>query len=142
MVQFPQKSEQMLIFMCFIHSRLSRLHFSLKRNTVNHRDIQLLFFFNKNRCQFLMNVYSNSLHTTMDFLSNKALNIPNLLYIGGNFNIRDTEWDISVSSHPTTSQVLRDLAKFNSLVCSIPVLYVQYFMFLLIIQTFKTMLTH
>jgi len=78
----------------------------------------------------------------MDFLSNKALNIPNLLYIGGNFNIRDTEWDISVSSHPTTSQVLRDLAKFNSLVCSIPVLYVQYFMFLLIIQTFKTMLTH
>ena len=128
--------------MCFIHSRLSRLHFALKRNTVNHRDIQLLFFFNKNRCQFLMNVYSNSLHTTMDFLSNKALNIPNLLYIGGNFNIRDTEWDISVSSHPTTSQVLRDLAKFNSLVCSIPVLYVQYFMFLLIIQTFKTMLTH
>jgi len=38
-----------------------------------------------------MNIYSDSLHTTVDFLSNKALNIPNLLYMGENFNIKDVK---------------------------------------------------
>jgi len=38
-----------------------------------------------------MNVYSNSLHATVDFLSNKALNIPNLLYMREDFNIRDVK---------------------------------------------------
>jgi len=38
-VQFPQDSEQTPRVMCFIHSRLSRLHFALRRNIVDHRDI-------------------------------------------------------------------------------------------------------
>ena len=83
MVQFPQDSEQIPRVMCFIHSRLSRLRFALRRNIVDHRDIQLLSFFNRCRCQFLMNVYSDDLHTAVDFLSREALNIPNLLYMGG-----------------------------------------------------------
>ena len=90
-VRFPQDSEQMPRVMCFIHSRLSRLRFALRRDIVDHRDIQLLSFFNRGRCQFLMNVYSDDLHTAVDFLSREALNIPNLLYIGGDFNIRDAE---------------------------------------------------
>ena len=77
--------------MCFIHSRLSRLRLALRRDIVDHRDIQLLFFFNRGRCQFLINVYSDDLHTVVDFLSREALNIPNLLYMGGDFNIRDVE---------------------------------------------------
>jgi len=71
-----------------------------------------------------MNVYSDDLHTTVDFLFKEALNIPNLLYIGGNFNIRDAEWDSSVSSHPAAGQSLRDLADSYSLVCSLPALSV------------------
>ena len=51
-VQFPQDSKKMPRVICFIHSRLSRLHFSLRRNIVNYRNIQLLSFFNKGRCQF------------------------------------------------------------------------------------------
>ena len=43
----PQRSEQMSRVIYFIHFRLSRSCFSLRRNIVNHRDIQLLFFFNK-----------------------------------------------------------------------------------------------
>ena len=42
-----QRSEQMSRVIYFIHFRLSRSCFSLRRNIVNHRDIQLLFFFNK-----------------------------------------------------------------------------------------------
>ena len=41
-VQFPQSSEQTPRVMCFIHSRLSRLRFALRRDIVDHRDIQLL----------------------------------------------------------------------------------------------------
>ena len=50
-----------------------------------------------------MNVYSDSFHTTVDFLSNKALNISNLLYIEEDFNVRDTKWDLSISSYPTAN---------------------------------------
>ena len=38
-----------------------------------------------------MSIYFNSIYTTVNFLSNKALNILNLLYRGEDFNIRDTE---------------------------------------------------
>ena len=71
-----------------------------------------------------MNVYLDNLHTTVNFLIRKALNISNLLYIGKDFNIRDNEWDPSVSLHPVAGQSLRDLADFYSLVCSLPVLSV------------------
>ena len=85
--------------MCFIHSRLSRLRFALRRDIVDHRNIQLLSFFNRGQCQFLINVYSDDLHTMVDFLSNEALNIPHLLYMEEDFNVRDAKWDPSVSSH-------------------------------------------
>ena len=38
-----------------------------------------------------MNVYFNDLYTAVNFLTREALNIPNLLYIGRDFNIRDTK---------------------------------------------------
>ena len=69
-----------------------------------------------------MNVYSDNLHTAVNFLSREALNISNLLYMSGDFNIRDTEWDLSVSLHPAAGQSLRDLADSYSLVHSLPVL--------------------
>ena len=124
MVQFPQDSKQTTRVMCFIHSRLSRLCFALRRDIVDHRNIQLLSFFNRGRCQFLMNVYSDDLHIAVDFLSREALNIPNLLYMDGDFNIRDTKWDPSVLSYPAAGQSLRDLADSYSLVRSLPVLSV------------------
>ena len=48
-VRFPEQTPRV---MCFIHSRLSRLRFALRRDIVDHRNIQLLFFFNRGRCQF------------------------------------------------------------------------------------------
>ena len=69
-----------------------------------------------------MNVYSDDLHTAVDFLSREALKIPNLLYMGGDFNIGDAEWDPSVLLHPAAGQSLRDLADSYSLVCSLPAL--------------------
>ena len=48
-VQFLQDSEQTSRVMCPIHYRLSRLCFALRRYIVDHRDIQLLSFFNRGR---------------------------------------------------------------------------------------------
>ena len=50
----------------------------------------------------------------------QIIDIPNLLYMGGDFNIRDAEWDPSVSSHPAAGQALMDLADSLGLVCSLP----------------------
>jgi len=110
--------------MCFIHSKMSRLCFALRRDIVNHRDIQLLSLFNRGRYQFLMNVYLDDLHTAVNFWAGEALNIPNLLYIGKDFNIRDTEWDPSISLHSAAGQSLKNLADSYSLVCSLLVLSV------------------
>ena len=89
-IQFPQNSEQMSRF----NTRLSRLCFALKKDIVNHRDIQLVFFFNRDRCQSIMNVYSNNLHTTVNFLSN---NIHNLLSMEENLNVRNAKQYLSIS---------------------------------------------
>ena len=86
-----------------INSRLSRLLFVLKRNIVNYRNIQILFFFNKDKYQSPINVYSDSLYITIDFLSNKALYVFNLLYIKGTFNIKDAKWNPFVSSYSIAS---------------------------------------
>jgi len=71
-----------------------------------------------------MNVYSDDLHTAVDFLTREALSIPNLLYMDKDFNIRDAEWDPSVLLHPAAGQTLRDLADSYSLVYFLPVLSV------------------
>ena len=63
-----------------------------------------------------MNVYSDDLHTAVDFLSNTAPNISHLLYMGGDFNVKDAEWDPSVSSHPAAGQALMDLAFLSLLI--------------------------
>jgi len=77
--------------MVFIHSCFSRLRFSLRRDVVDHCDILLLAFFNRGECHFLMNVYSDNCHLAIKFMLDQAIDIPNLLYMGGDFNIRDVE---------------------------------------------------
>ena len=106
--------------MAFIHSRLSRLRFSLRRDVVDHHDILLLFFFNREECHFLMNVYSDDCHSAVKFMLDQIIDIPNLLYMDRDFNIRDAEWDPSVSSHSAAGQALVDLADSLGLVRSLP----------------------
>jgi len=86
--------------MAFIHSRLSRLRFSLRRDVVDHCDILLMSFFNRGECYFLMNVYSDDRHSAVNFMLDQIIDIPNLLYMSRDFNIRDIEWDPFVSLHP------------------------------------------
>jgi len=67
-----------------------------------------------------MNVYSDDCHSAVKFMLDQFIDIPNLLYMGGDFNIRDAEWDPSVSLHPAAGQALVDLADSLGLVRSLP----------------------
>jgi len=69
-----------------------------------------------------MNIYSDSLYTAVNFLSDKTMNIPNLLYMRENFNVRDAEWDLFISLYSAASHILRNLADSYCLVCSIAAL--------------------
>ena len=67
-----------------------------------------------------MNVYSDDRHSAVKFMLDQIIDIPNLLYMGGDFNIRDAEWDPSVFSYPAAGQTLVDLADSLGLVRSLP----------------------
>jgi len=74
------------------------------------------------RLLFVIKVYSDSLYITMDFLSNKAFYISNLLYIEGTFNIKDAKWNPFASSYSIASQILSNLVDSYSFIYLIPVL--------------------
>jgi len=105
--------------MVFIHTYLSRLRFALRRDVIDHQDILLLSFFNRNKCYFFINVYSNNHHSAVKFMLDKVINISNLLYMGGDFNVRNAKWDPLVTSHPAAGQALIDLADSFGLVRSL-----------------------
>jgi len=69
-----------------------------------------------------MSFYSDNHHSAVKFMLDQVIDIPNLLYIDGDFNIGDADWDPLVSSYPTAGQTLMDLADSFGLVCSLPVL--------------------
>jgi len=73
----------------YINIRLISLHFALCKDIINHRDILLILFFNNNDVFWLMNVYSNSLHSALKYLKDTKVNIQNLLIMMGDFNIHN-----------------------------------------------------
>ena len=61
-----------------------------------------------------MNVYSDSSHLALKYLKDTEININNLLIMTGNFNIRDSLWDLSFSHHSSISDNLIIIANsFN-----------------------------
>ena len=74
----------------YINIRLIRLYFSFRKDICNHRDINLVYFFNCSIICFLINVYSDDQQST---LKNTEVNLNNIIIIIGDFNIRDTDWD-------------------------------------------------
>ena len=69
-----------------------------------------------------MNVYSGDHQSVVKFMLDQVINIPNLLYMDGDLNVRDAEWDPLVISHPATGQALMDLVDSFGLVRSLPAL--------------------
>ena len=74
----------------YINVRLSSLCFLFRKDIINHYNILLTSFFNNNTIFWIMNIYSNSFHSTLKYLKDTEMNISNLLIIAGDFNIRDS----------------------------------------------------
>ena len=73
----------------YINIRLISLYFAFHKDIINHRDIFLLSFFNNNDVFWLMNIYSDSLHSALKYLKDTEVNIWNLLIMMEDFNIHD-----------------------------------------------------
>jgi len=67
-----------------------------------------------------MNVYSDSSHSALKYLKDTEANIPNLLIMTGDFNIRDSILDPSFPHHSAISDNLMILADSFNLDLSIP----------------------
>ena len=67
-----------------------------------------------------MNIYSDSSHSALKYLKDTEMNIPDLLIITGDFNIRDSIWDPSFPHHPAISDDLMTIADSFNLDLSFP----------------------
>ena len=104
----------------YVNTRLSSLCFLLRRDIINHRDISLISFLNNNICYYIMNVYSDSLHSALKYFKDTEVNINNILLMIGDFNIRNSLWDPSFPFHSSISDNLIIIADSFNLALSTP----------------------
>jgi len=104
----------------YINIRLSSFCFSLHKDIIDHRDILLISFFNKGDILWLINVYSDSSHSTLKYFKDTEVNLHNLLIMTGDFNIRDSLWDSSFPYHSSISDDLIIIADSLDSSLSIP----------------------
>ena len=98
----------------YINVRLSSLRFLLCKDIINHCDMLLALFFNNSIMYWIMNIYSDSLHSTLKYFKDTEMNILNLLIITSDFNIRDSIWNLSFPYHSAISDDLITIAdSFN-----------------------------
>ena len=100
----------------YINICLSSLRFLLRNDIINHRDIGLISFFNNNVCFYILNIYSDSLHSALKYLKDTEVNI----LMTGNFNIRDSLWDPLFPTHSSISDDLIIIADSFNLSLSNP----------------------
>jgi len=67
-----------------------------------------------------MNIYSDFSHSALKYLKDTEVNITNLLIMTGDFNIRDSIWDLSFPYHSAISDNLMILADSFNLDLLIP----------------------
>ena len=89
-VREPSSSNESPRVVTYINIRLLSLRFLFRKDIINHRDIILTSFFNNNSTFWIMNIYSDSSHTTLKYLKDTEVNLSNLLIMTGDFNIRDS----------------------------------------------------
>ena len=104
----------------YINICLLSFCFLLHKDIINHRDINLISFSNNNICYYILNVYSNSSHTALKYLKNTEVNIDNIVLMTGDFNIRDSLWNLTFPFHSSISDNLIIIADSFDLVLSLP----------------------
>jgi len=95
--------------------------FALRKNIFNHRDICCFSFFNNGDIFFMINVYSDNCQSALKYLKNTEVNIQNVLIMAGDFNIRNSDWDLSYPFHSIHTDFLLEIADSFDLKLSCPI---------------------
>ena len=105
----------------YINIRLSYIYFSLRKDIVNHKDINCFSFFNNSDIFFMINVYSNNYQSALKYLKDTEANLYNILVIDGNFNNRDSDWNPSYPFHSIHRNTLINIADSFDFKLSFPI---------------------
>jgi len=109
----PNDNDNISHVIIYINKRLMCLQPMLRRDIVNHRDINLVPCVINQNVFFILNVYSDDNQTTISYLRDHELNTGNTLIMAGDFNICDSDWDPLYPHHSTYADNLTTIA--NSL---------------------------
>ena len=81
------------------------MRFSLRKD----KDVCYFSFFNNSFIFFMINVYSDDNHLALKYLKDTEVNFQNVLIIAGNFNIRDSNWNLCYPFHLIYSDSLLEI---------------------------------
>ena len=84
--------------------------FSLWKDIHNHKYICCFSFFNNSSVFFMINIYSDNNHSALKYLKDTEANIHNVLIMTGDFNIRNSDWDLLYPFHSSYSDSLVEIA--------------------------------
>ena len=87
----PNNQDDIPRVITYINKRLQNLQPMLRRDIIDHRDINLTSLTINHSCAFILNIYSNESHTAISFLRNHELNIDNTIIMTGDFNVWDSD---------------------------------------------------
>ena len=97
------------------------MRFSLKKDLINHCNINIIDFHNGQDVQCIINVYSDSNQTAIQILHDNIRNISNTIVMTGDFNIRDSDWDPNVHYHSIYTEDLMFIADCLDLELATPI---------------------
>ena len=104
----------------YINIRLFSFQFSIRKDIIDYKDIFLVSFFNNRELFWLMNIYSDASYSALKHLKDAEVNIWNLLIMTGDFNIRNSLWDLSFLHHSSISNDLIIITDSFNLSLSVP----------------------
>jgi Endonuclease-reverse transcriptase len=79
----------------YFNVRIKPLRPSYRRDLIDHRDIIILSLGLGAGCSLFANVYLDSNHTAITALHEGVWTWPNLMVMGGDFNVRHKSWDLN-----------------------------------------------
>lgn len=108
----------------YINIWLTQLGFSLRKDIINYRNINLISFFNNDIIHFIINIYSNEQQSTLKYLKNIEINLNNVLIITEDFNIRNNNWNLLYFHYLAHTDIIMEIANSFNLSLFTPIIQV------------------
>ena len=105
----------------YINKHLSPLQPKLRKDIIEHRDINITSLTINHKDSFILNVYSDDNQSAINFLRDHETNLSNVLVMAGDFNIHDHDWDPLFPHHSSHVNDLITIANSLNLELSTPI---------------------